>query len=429
MSIPHVVIIGGGFGGLNAARALRKDAVRITLIDKTNHHLFQPLLYQVATAGLSATDIATPIRRVLRGQANVHVRLDRAQSIDRANRVVHCANGQVSYDFLIVAAGAVNQWFGHDEWAAHAPGLKSIDDAMEIRRRVLTAFEHAENEPQEQKQREWTTFVVVGGGATGVEMAGSLIELSRHTVAGDYRTFDPAQARVILVDAGPRLLAGMSEVSSANALEQLQGLGVDVRAQTFVTDVRADGVQLTHGDEVEFIPSRTVVWAAGVAASPLGQELGERDRAGRVHVQPDLSLPGHPEVFVIGDMARVLNADGSQVPGVAPAAIQGGQHAAAMVRADLAGSPRRDFVYNDKGSMATIGRKRAVAERGGLRMRGFIAWLAWMGIHVLFLVGFRNRVAVMLDWAWAYVSYQRSARLIWRRPLAALPGRSPDPKV
>lgn len=408
---PHIVIIGGGFAGLYAARALKKEKVRITLVDRRNHHLFQPLLYQVATAGLNPGDIAQPIRSILRGQKNCQVVLAEARSVDLASRRVILADEELPYDFLVIATGARHSYFGHDQWEAHAPGLKTIRDALEIRKRVLFAFEAAERERDPEKRKAWMTFVIVGGGATGVEMAGTLAEISRRSLRKDFRNIDTADARVLLIEGADRPLPGFPEDLSAKTRTQLEKLGVEVQTSQQVTDITAAGVQA--GDT--FIPSRTVVWAAGVRASSLAKTLGvPLDRAGRVHVEADLSVPGHPEVFVAGDVAT-FEKHGGNVFGVAPAAIQAGNAVAAnMVRA-IGGQPTKPFRYVDKGSLATIGRRSAVANMGGLHLSGFLAWMAWLLIHVMFLIGLRNRLIVLFQWAWSYLTFQRGSRLITGR--------------
>ena len=405
---PHVVIVGGGFGGIEAAKALGRAKVRVTLVDRRNHHVFQPLLYQVATAALNPANIASPIRRILRGRENVEILLGEVESIDVATRTLKLADGELHYDFLIVATGATHSYFGHEEWAADAPGLKSIEDALDIRRRVLLAYEAAEREPDARRRREWTTFVVVGGGPTGVELAGALAEIARHDLIHEFHRFNPARSRVILLEAGPRVLATYAEDLSAKAQKQLEHLGVDVRVGTKVTGVDGEGVSTEGGH----LGARTVLWGAGVQGSPLAKTLGApMDRAGRVKVQPDLTIPGSPEVFVIGDLAA-LEQDGKLVPGVAPAAMQGGKYAANAILATLKGKPRVPFRYNDKGSLATIGRAAAVGEIGRLHLSGFLAWMAWCLIHVFFLIGFRNRVLVMLEWGWLYLFHDRGSRLI-----------------
>ena len=405
---PHVVIVGGGFAGLTAARTLRHAPVRITLVDRHNHHVFQPLLYQVATAGLSSTNIAAPLRHILRRQGNATVLLADASGVDLARRRLLLRDGEIAYDFLILAAGATHSYFGHDEWSRYAPGLKTLDDAIDIRRRVLLAFEEAERETDDVRRGEWLTFVVVGAGPTGVEMAGTLAEIARHTLRGEFRHIDPTRARVILVEGTDRVLPPYTPRLSQKAQRQLEGLGVIVFTRKMVTGVDATGVWLGE----ERVAARTVMWAAGVAASPIGQSLGVPvDRAGRVRVASDLSVPGHPEVFVAGDLARV-EEDGRPVPGVAPAANQTGRHAARNVMRALEGQPLAAFHYVDKGSLATIGRRAGVADFGRFQLWGAPAWLAWLGIHIFFLIGFRNRLVVMLDWALAYLTYQRHARLL-----------------
>jgi len=407
----HVVIVGGGFGGLWATRALASAPVRITLIDRRNHHLFQPLLYQVATAGLSSPDIAAPLRHILRKQANVEVRLGEVTGIDAAARSVSLADGDaIGYDFLLLASGATHAYFGHDEWSAHAPGLKTLDDALHIRRRVLLAFERAEAAQTEQEREAWLHFAVVGGGPTGVEMAGTLAEIARKTLRREFRRIDPAKARVRLIEAGPRVLASFPESLSEKARAQLQRLGVEVSTGTPVGAIDASGYTLG----AQFVPARTVLWAAGVAASPLGALLdAPRDRAGRVQVLPDLSVPGHPEIFVAGDLASLQQADGKPVPGVAPAAKQMGSHVAQSIRARVSGKAApAPFRYVDFGNLATIGRRAAVVDLRGLHFSGVLAWSFWLAAHVFFLIGFRNRLLVLLNWSWAYYTYQRHARII-----------------
>lgn len=406
---PHVVIIGGGFAGLNAARRLARAPVHITLLDRCNHHLFQPLLYQVATAALSPGDIAYPIRSVLRRYRNVQVLLAEATSIDPAGKRVILDNGELSYDYLVIATGATHSYFGHeDEWAPHAPGLKSVEDAIDIRRRVFLAYEAAERESSPEGQCEWLTFVVVGAGPTGVELAGALAEIGHHTLAEDFRSIDPTQIQVLLVEGFDRVLPSYPPELSAKARRQLERLGVRVRVNAMVTGIDDHGVSIGE----ERIPTRTVLWAAGVKASPLAACLGAPlDRAGRVRVESDLSVPGHPEIFVVGDLAY-LEQDGKPVPGVASAAIQGGRHVADTIRRAVAGEPTRPFHYRDKGSLATVGRAAAVADLGRLRFSGFFAWVFWWLIHVMYLIGFRNRIAVIFGWAWSYITFQRGARLI-----------------
>ena len=404
----HVVILGGGFGGLWATRALASAPVRVTLVDRTNHHLFQPLLYQVALAGLSAPDIAAPLRQILRRQRNVTVRMDEARAIDPEQRRVELAGGSLDYDWLVVATGARHSYFGHDEWSGDAPGLKTLGDALRIRRRMLAAFEAAERETDPVRQAHWLEFVIIGGGPTGVELAGTLAEIARHTLPREFRNCDPGRARIHLVEAGPRVLASMPPELSERARRQLERLGVEVHTGAAVTRIDADGVDIG----ARRIDARTVLWAAGVAASPLGASLGvERDRAGRIAVGPDLSLPGHPDVFVIGDLANVVQ-DGKPVPGVAPAAKQMGAHVAKVIRARIADRPMRAFRYRDYGNLATIGRMAAVVDLRGLRFSGAPAWLFWLVAHIFFLIGFRNRLVVMAEWIWSYFTYQRHARII-----------------
>jgi NADH:ubiquinone reductase (H+-translocating) len=405
---PHVVIVGGGFAGMTAAQALAGSPVQITLLDRRNHHVFQPLLYQVATAALSSTDIAAPLRRILRGQANATVLLGEAMRVDPAARKVVLADGELGYDFLILATGATHSYFGNHDWALHAPGLKTLEDATVILRRVLLAFERAEREADPERRKRFLTFVVIGGGPTGVELAGSLVEIARHTLKREFRHIDPAAAHVVLVEGLDRILPTYPPDLSAKAQRQLESLGAQVRTSARVTNVDVDGISLG----AERIEAATVLWAAGVAASPVGRSLGTPlDRAGRVKIEPDLSVPGHPEVFVIGDLAG-LEQDGRPVPGVAPAAMQMGRHVAANIQRSVRGEARRPFRYVDKGSLATIGRHAGVASFGRFRLWGFPAWAAWIGIHIFFLIGFRNRLVVMMEWAMAYLTYQRNARII-----------------
>jgi NADH dehydrogenase len=407
----RVVIVGGGFGGLNAARTLAAGAgpdVAITLVDRRNHHLFQPLLYQVATAGLSPADISAPIRSTLQRYRNISVRLGEVRDIDLARRKLATSTGELDYDVLVLACGATHSYFGHDGWEQHAPGLKTLEQATEIRRRVLMAFELAELETDRERRRELLTFVVVGGGPTGVELAGALGELSRHTLARDFRRVDPTATRVILIEGSERILGAFDPDLSAAAARDLERLGVTIWTDTRVTHVDAHGVRA--GDE--FVRAATVLWAAGVRASPLGECLGVAlDNAGRVPVGPDLSLAGHPEVFVIGDQAR-FDIDGTPAPGVAPVAIQQGRTVARNILADLRGVAREPFVYFDKGTMATIGRASAIAQSQGFKFTGFVAWLAWCFVHILYLVGFRNRLLVFTQWIWSYFRFKRGARLI-----------------
>ncbi|HUA34511.1 MAG TPA: NAD(P)/FAD-dependent oxidoreductase [Candidatus Binataceae bacterium] len=408
-SIPRVVIVGGGFGGLSAAKALRNSPVTITLVDARNHHLFQPLLYQVATAALTPSEIARPIRRILRHQKNVEVILGEAVAIDTASKIVKLADGELSYDYLIIASGATHSYFGHDEWEPDAPGLKTIEDATEIRRRFLIAYEAAERESDEIAIHEWMSFAIVGAGPTGVELAGALSELARRVLAADFRHINTRHARVVLLEGAPRILPAMAPESSESASRQLKKRGVEVMTSTMVTGIDARGVSHKNGR----IPTRTVIWAAGVAASPIGKSLGvPLDRAGRVIVSDDLSVPGAPNVFVIGDLASIKQPDGRPVPGLAPAAMQMGRHAAHNVARAAGGQDREPFRYRDKGTLATIGRGAAVAEIGRLRLRGFIAWMAWLLIHIFYLIGFRNRFLVLAEWAWVYLRNESGSRLI-----------------
>lgn len=419
--MPRIVIVGGGFGGLECARRLAGAPAEVVLVDKRNHHLFQPLLYQVASAALAPGDIAEPIRGILAGQDNLRVRLGRAVRVDLDARRLDLEEGSLSYDHLVLAAGATHSFFGHDEWEEHAPGLKTLDDALEIRQQVLLAFERAEWTEDEAERERLLSFVVVGGGATGVELAGALCEIARHTLARDFRRSDPRRARVTLVEAGPGLLSAFDPRLQQRALEQLRELGVDVRLGRPVIAVDEGGVVLagTDGLPEERIHARTVLWGAGVAGAPIGKTLGvPLDRAGRVLVQPDLTIPGRPEVRVIGDLACFTHGtgpdggDGPPLPGVAQVAIQMGRHAARDLRRVLEGKPTRPFRYVDLGSMATIGRSRAVAHIGPVRMSGLLAWLTWLFVHLIALVGFRNRLVVLLGWAWNYLTWQRSSRLI-----------------
>lgn len=404
----RIVIVGGGFGGLAAARVLAGTEAQVTLVDRRNHHLFQPLLYQVATAALNPSNVATPIRRILRHARNVEVLLGEVVAVDVPGRRVKLADGELSYDQLILATGATHAYFGHDDWEPFAPGLKTVEDALALRRRVLLAYESAEWQTDPAERARELTFVIVGGGPTGVELAGALTEIARKTLAADFRRFDPREAKVILVEAAPRLLGAMSPESSAAARRQLERLGVEVRLGQAVTAIDADGVSL--GDRR--LSARTVLWAAGVAASKLGRTLGvPLDRAGRVRVSADLSIPGAPEVFVAGDLAA-LEQDGKPVPGVAPAAIQEGRHAARNALAAIRGRPREPFYYRDKGTLATIGRAAAVADLGRAHLSGFLAWLVWLLVHIVTLIGFRNRLLVLIDWAWLYLTFERGARLI-----------------
>ncbi len=419
-SRPRVVILGGGFAGLSAARRLRWAPVRVTVVDRQNHHLFQPLLYQVATGGLDPSEIARPIRRILRRQENAEVLLAEATAIDLGRRVIELSDGSLEYDYLILGTGAAHSYFGHDEWARFAPGLKTLDDALEIRRRVLLAFERAERELDPEEQERWMTFAVIGGGPTGVELAGTLAEIVQRTLARDFRHIHPECARVILIEALPRVLPPFPEKLSEKARQQLVKLGVEVRTNAMVSAIDAEGV-VAGGQR---IAARTVLWGAGVAASPLARTLETQlDKAGRVEVASDLSVPGHPEVMVVGDLAHVKR-DGGLVPGVAQAAIQEGKHAALNILASLRDAGRAPFRYRDRGTLATIGRKAAVGQIGRVQLSGQVAWLAWLAVHLVYLVGFRNRLLVLLDWAYSYFTYERGARLITgvsrRSPAAGL---------
>jgi len=404
----RVVVIGGGFAGLWAVRKLKSAPVEITLIDRSNHHLFQPLLYQVATAGLAAPSIAAPLRHILRGQPNVTVLMGEVQGIDIDRRAISLAGRQIPYDYLLVASGASHAYFGHDDWEKFAPGLKTLDDAFVIRRRILSAFEAAEASTSDGDRAACLTFAVIGAGPTGAELAGTLAEIARHTLVRDFRHIDPRKARVLLIEAGPRVLSTFAETLSTKARQQLTRLGVEVQTGTPVTEI-GDGY-LKIGDQR--IAARTILWAAGVAASSLGKQLhSELDRAGRVHVQPDLSLAAHPEVFVAGDLASVQQG-GKPVPGVAPAAKQMGTHAARNILARIEGRGTAPFLYSDVGALATIGRHSAIAQLPKLRLSGLLAWWFWLLIHIYFLIGFRSRLVVLIDWAWAYFTYARGARII-----------------
>jgi NADH dehydrogenase len=415
---PRVVIVGAGFGGLTAARALARAPAHITVIDRKNHHTFQPLLYQVATAGLSPSEIAAPIRSILRGRDNVEVLLGEVTGFDLARRLVETPEHKIPYDYLVVAAGASHAYFGHDDWEPFAPGLKTIEDALEIRRRVLLAFELAERQAAAGESGFPLSFVVVGAGPTGVELAGTLAEISRHALSQEFRAIDPRSAKILLLEGGPRVLPTYPEELSRSAEEQLQRLGVEVRTSAMVTGVESGVVRVGETR----LAAAVILWAAGVAASPLGKKLGVPvDRAGRVAVDPDLSLPHHPEVFVIGDLAALKDESGEMLPGVAPVAMQQGRYVATIIQHEVelateapakALPPRPGFRYWDKGSLATIGRAAAVAEFGKLHISGLVAWLAWLFVHILFLIGFRNRLLVFIEWAWSYVTYERGARLI-----------------
>lgn len=403
-------MVGGGFAGLYAARSLARHGVQVVLIDRLNYHLFQPLLYQVATASLSPGEIAEPLRAILRKYRNAEVLLGEVEHIDLDARTVQLDDGEtLTYNYLIVATGARHSYFGHPEWEPLAPGLKSLADALEMRRRIFLAFEMAEREEDPEKRQALLTFVIVGGGPTGVELAGAIAEIARHTVSQDFRRFDPRQARIILLERGPRILDAYPPDLSASARRALERIGVEVRTGEGATDIQPDYVMI--GDQK--LPTRTVLWAAGVASSPLGDQLGvEVDRSGRVPVQPDLSLAAHPEVFVAGDLALLRQPDGKSLPGLAPVAIQQGEAAAENIWRSITGRRRRRFHYFDRGTMATIGRAQAVAEIRGIHLTGFVAWLAWLFIHLLLLIGFENRVLVLIQWAASYVSFERGARLI-----------------
>lgn len=413
---PRVVIVGAGFGGLNAARSLAKAQAQITVIDRKNHHTFQPLLYQVATAGLSPGEIAAPIRSILRSHKNVEVLMAEVTGFDLDRRIVQTAEAGIGYDYLIVAAGASHAYFGHDDWEPFAPGLKTIEDALEIRRRVLLAFELAEREAAGGESAPQLNFVIVGAGPTGVELAGTLAEICHHALTHEFRSIDPARTHILLLEGGPRVLAAYPEDLSRSAEEQLHRLGVEVRTSTMVNQIEPGAVHFADTR----LDAAVILWAAGVAASPLGKSLGAPvDRAGRVPVKPDLSLPGHPEVFVIGDLATLKDEHGEMLPGVAPVAIQQGRFVAKLIRQEIESAAkgreaaaRPSFHYWDKGSLATIGRAAAVAEFGKIHISGFVAWLSWLFVHILFLIGFRNRLLVFIQWAWSYVTYERGARLI-----------------
>jgi len=409
MAQPRVVIVGGGFGGLYAAKAMARLPVSITLVDRKNHHTFQPLLYQVATAALSPADIASPIRGILRRERNVEVLLGEVTGFDLPARRVLCRDFALDYDYLIVAAGVRHAYFGHEEWEPLAPGLKTLEDALEIRRRVLLAFEMAEREAATGVPLTPLNFTIVGAGPTGVELAGALSEIARKALLKNFRSIDPARARILLLEAGPRILATYPEDLARSALQQLERLGVEVRTNCKVTAVEPGGLRLGES----FLPSAVNLWAAGVQASPLGTALGgEVDRAGRVRVQSDLSLPGRPEIFVIGDLAAGADEAGRPLPGVAPVAIQQGRAVAENLRREFRGQPRRPFHYIDRGNLATVGRAAAVADFGRLRLSGFLAWVTWLTVHILWLIGFRNRLLVGIQWAWSYLTYQRGIRLI-----------------
>ena len=409
---PRVVIVGGGFGGLYAAKALEGAPVRVIVVDRHNHHIFAPLLYQVATAGLNPSDIATPIRSVVREQENTSVVMANVTAVDAAGKKLILADGELAYDYLILAAGVTHSYFGHDAWAEHAPGLKTIEDALDLRRRMLVAYEAAERETDPARRRAWMTFVVIGAGPTGVEMAGAMAEVAHKTLRRDFRHIDPGQARVLLVEGQDRVLPGFDASLSPKAQRQLDKLGVETMLGVRVTDIDDEGVTRERPTGSERIAARTAMWAAGVRASPLAATLGvPLDRAGRVLVNPDLSVPGHEEIFVVGDLASVAE-NGKPVPGLAPAAMQGGRQTARNITRRLAGEPTRPFHYRDKGSLATIGRAAAVGSIGKLKLSGFLAWFLWAFVHLMYLVGFRNRVFVFFAWSWSYITYSRGARLI-----------------
>lgn len=430
-SAPRVVVVGAGFGGLSAASTLAKGPLQVMVIDRKNHHTFQPLLYQVATAGLSPGEIASPIRSILRRHENVEVLMSEIIGFDLDRRSVRTPDGEASYDYLVIAAGAGHSYFGHQDWEVVAPSLKTIEDALEIRRRILIAFELAERRAAAGEAPLPLNFVIIGAGPTGVELAGTLAEICRHALTHEFRSIDPAQAHIFLIEGGPKVLAAYPDDLSQSALKQLRRLGVDVRLSTMVHKIEPGAVYF--GDTR--VPAAVILWAAGVSASPLGRKLGVPvDRDGRVVVHPDLSIPDHPEVFVIGDMASLKDERGKMLPGVAQVAIQEGQFVGRVIRREAVGSARASgiasrpaFHYRDKGSLATIGRAAAVADIGRLHMSGYPAWLTWLFVHILFLVGFRNRLLVLIQWAWAYIAYERGARLITGR--TSLPGWTPEPAV
>jgi NADH dehydrogenase len=417
LSQHRVVIVGGGFGGLSAALTLNRAPVQVTLVDRCNYHLFQPLLYQVATGTLSPANIASPLRNILKRHKNTRVLLAEATRIDSRNRRVILSDGSVEYDSLIVSAGSSHQYFGHDQWEQFAPGLKTIEDATDMRRRILLAFETAEREPDPEKLRAWMTFVIVGGGPTGAELAGALGEIANDTLRRDFRNIDPSKARIILVEGTDRVLPVYPPKLSARAREMIERLGVTVRTSAIVTNVDGESVTVREGDRTETIPTRTILWAAGVLGSPLGRILAQEtgatiDKAGRISVEPDLTVPGHPEIFVIGDLANFVHQTGKPLPGVAQPAIQEGRYAAKVIARRLRGEKSRPFHYLDKGNLATIGRGAAVADLNWLRLSGFSAWLLWIFVHLMYIVEFQNRLLVFVQWAWFYFTYDRSARLI-----------------
>src|SRR5579863_6983701 len=413
-----VVIIGGGFGGLSAALGLKRAPVEVTLIDRCNYHLFQPLLYQVATGTLSPANIASPLRNILKRHKNTRVLLAEATRIDAANRRVILSDGSIEYDTLVVSTGSSHQYFGHDEWEEFAPGLKTVEDATDMRRRILLAFETAERETDPEKLRAWMTFVIVGGGPTGAELAGALGEIANDTLRRDFRSIEPSNARIILVEGADRVLPPYPPLLSAAARKMLERLGVTVRTGALVTDIRKESVSVREGDRTETIPTRTILWAAGVLGSPLGRIVAQQtgatlDKAGRVSVEPDLTVPGHPDIFVIGDLASFTHQTGKPLPGVAQPAIQQGHYVASVIRRRLRGQKDfKPFHYLDKGNLATIGRGAAVADLNWVHLSGFPAWLIWIFIHLLYIVQFQNRLLIFLQWAWLYLTFDRSARLI-----------------
>jgi NADH:ubiquinone reductase (H+-translocating) len=416
------VIIGGGFGGLYAARILADQPVDVTLIDRTNHHLFQPLLYQVATAMLSPADIAQPIRAILKDAKNIRVVMGRVESIDTAAKMVHTHGSQYPFQYLILAAGARHSYFGNDHWEAFAPGLKNLSDALELRRRILNSFEVAETTTDPEVRHAAMTFVIIGAGPTGVEMAGAISELAKRTIVQDFRHIQTQRARIVLLDAAPKVLPMFDDALCVSALKQLKQLDIEVKVSTKVLGVTSEGVQL----EKEFIRARTVVWAAGNAASPLAKQLGETDRQGRIIVNEDLSVPGHPEIFAIGDVANFSHQGGKPLPGVAPLAMQSGEQAARNVLALALGTPGKKFKYWDKGSMATIGRNKAIADLKVVKLSGFLAWLSWLLIHLLFIVELRNRILIFFQWAWSYITYTHGARLSYPLFRPAVPPKERD---
>lgn len=413
----RVVIVGGGFGGLSAATALRRAPVDVTLLDRCNYHYFQPLLYQVATGSLSPANIASPLRHILKNHSNTTVLLAEATHIDVGRRCILLSDGEIEYDTLVIAAGASHQYFGHDEWEKYAPGLKTIEDATHMRRRILLAFEAAERETNPEKVREWLTFVIVGGGPTGAELAGALGEIANDTLRHDFRHIDPTKAQIILVEGTGRVLPSYPAKLSAAAAKMLQNLGVTVRTGAMVTAIEEHSVTIRVGDHDEVIPTRTVLWAAGVLGSPLGRVLEKEagaklDSSGRVIVEPNMTIPGHPEIFVIGDLANCSHQTGKPLPGVAQPAIQEGKYVAKSIRQRLRGEKPKPFHYFDKGNMATIGRHAAVADINGLQISGTPAWLLWIFIHIAYIIQFQNRLLIMMQWAWLYWTYDRAARLI-----------------